>query len=122
MTIYHQTYQFHLPSTRPSYAPSLPLEPSHGTLNIHPDIDAHRLQASIEWTLISNVNTAQEITFDAVDLQIIRIQSTSADITTNYDGHKLTISLSEPVAKGDSVSYRLITKSMHRLPVAILVD
>lgn len=107
MTIYHQTGQFHLPSTRPSYAPSLPLEPSHGTLNIHPDIDAHRLQASIEWTLVSNVNTAQEITFDAVDLQIVRIQSKSTDITTNYDGHKLTIRWNEPVAKGNSVSVQI---------------
>ena len=108
MTIYHQTGSFHLPSTRPSYAPSLPLEPIHGTLFIHPDIEDQRLQASIEWTLQSHVHRAQEISFDAVDLELIRIQSPEdPDLETQYDGHKLTLRWSNPVPKGSTVSVKI---------------
>ena len=111
MTIYHQTGQFHLPSTRPSYAPSLPLEPTHGTLNIHPDIDAHRLQASIEWTLVSHVNTPKKSLWRCWFKR--SIQSTSADITTNYDGHNSQFAGVNPSPKVILSLYRLITKSMH---------
>jgi len=108
MTIYHRTGQFHLPSTRPAYAPNLPLEPTHGTLYIHPDIGAHRLQASIEWTLLSHVNTANEITFDAVDIDLVRIQSTEGTVLhTNYDGHRLTIRWRSPIPKGQTTTVKI---------------
>ena len=108
MTIYHRTGQFHLPSTRPAYAPSLPLEPTHGTLHIHPDVEAHRLQASIEWTLISHVNTANEVTLDAVDIDLVRIQSIeNVTLHTHYDGHRLTIQWETPIPKGDTTTVKI---------------
>ncbi len=107
MTIYHRTGSFHLPSTRPSYAPSLPLEPTHGTLHIHPDVDMHHLQASIEWTLLSHVDSAQEVSFDGVDLDIVRVQADDAAIHSEYDGSKLKIRWSDPIAKGQSVKVKI---------------
>ena len=57
--------------------------------------------------LVSHVNTAQEITFDAVDLEIVRIQSKSGDITTSYDGHKLTIRWAQSIVKNESATVQI---------------
>ena len=107
MTIHHLAGDFHLPSTTPSYAPSLPLEPQHGELSIQPDILSHRLQASIKWTVLSHVNSAQEITFHAEDLQIIRCTSPNAEIKHQYDGHLLTIRFTQAIPKGESRSIQI---------------
>ena len=107
MTIYHLAGDFHLPSTTPAYAPSLPLEPIHGTLNFHPDVQEHRLQASIEWTLHSHVNNASLLSLDAVDLEILEISSSKKDFTTDYDGHTLTIHWSTPISKGNQITLKI---------------
>ena len=107
MTTYHLTGDFHLPSATPSYAPSLPLEPIHGCLNFHPDILKSRLQASIEWTLFSHVNSACSIVLDAVDIHILQLTSSQSDFTTDYDGHKLQITWKTPIAKGGKVKIKI---------------
>jgi aminopeptidase N len=67
----------------------------------------HRLQASIQWTLSSRVNSAQEIVLNAVDLDIVRIQSTGHDLNTEYDGQLLTIRWESAIATGEEVTVQI---------------
>lgn len=107
MTIHHLTQastSFHLPSTEPAYAPSLPLEPIHGKIHFHPDIQDKVLHASVLWTVQSHVDTAQQINLDAKDIQIIRCfdidSSEENDCTFHYDGNTMEIRWIRPIAKG----------------------
>ena len=103
MTIHHLMGEFHLPSAKPSYAPSLPLEPIHGELHLKPDVLAHHLQASVTWTLLSHVNTANSLFLHAEDLDIIRVQDDEGnDISWTYDGHQLAIFWKENIPKGEN--------------------
>ena len=79
----YRTGDFHLHNTQPSYAPSLPLEPVHGTLRFNPDVLNHRLQVSIEWTLVSRVDSANELILNGIDLDIVRVQSPNNEISIN---------------------------------------
>ena len=103
----HRVGDFHLPSTQPSYAPNLPLEPIHGVLRFNPDILTHTVQSSIEWTLLSRVNTAKELILNGVDLNIVRIQSPGHEIATDYDGHLLTIRWSQPIPANTEITLRI---------------
>ena len=108
MTIHHLAGEFHLPSAAPSYAPSLPLEPVHGELHLKPDLSAHQLQASITWTLLSNVKTAKSVQFHAEDLEFIRIQDDNGrECNWTYDGHVLEVVWTEAVPKGETRSLKI---------------
>jgi aminopeptidase N len=110
MTIEHlySNGNFHLPSAKAAYAPNLRLEPVHGEIYFHPDLESKILQSSVVWKIRSNVKGANKIDLHAEDLKIIRVESQDEHkCTYSYNGSILTILWEEGINKAEERSVKI---------------
>lgn len=83
------------------YRPDLTLEPIHQTITLSFDIAKKLAIGSVNTIVKANNSNANEIILNAIDLEILNIQSNVGDLFWNYDGTEITLFWKKSFEKGE---------------------
>ncbi|MCP4760341.1 MAG: hypothetical protein GY870_01085 [archaeon] len=98
------------PKTEKSYPPSLQLEPIHQTIKLSFDINNKKAIGSVSTKIKANTINSSEISFDVVDLEIIKVKGID---NWNYNGKKIKLSWNTPLKKGEEREFLIEYKIDH---------
>jgi aminopeptidase N len=98
---------FPLPGAQPQFGPDKVVDVVHIHLDLRPDIEAARLEASCTTTVRAIENGVTRLVLDAVDLRVRAVTHEGAPLRFRSTSATLEIALGAPLAAGETLSFRV---------------
>jgi aminopeptidase N len=99
-TEHNRHKSFELPGAKPHYNPDKPGQVEHIFLNLSLDIPNQSYQGNCSIRILPIRNNIENLTLDAVNLNIQSVRVDEVEQQFEYDGEKLCIKLSQPTQTG----------------------
>jgi len=95
------------PGTAPQFAPDVPVAAQHLRLELHLDFDAQHAWGTTTHTLEVLAPEVVRVAFDAISLEVSRVQVNGRNAPFVNDGRKVTVELPRKLKRGQTCEVRL---------------
>ncbi|MBD2325586.1 M1 family metallopeptidase [Alkalinema sp. FACHB-956] len=99
--------RFELPGARPQYTPDRPGQVHHIFLDLVLDLAQHTCQGRCQIKLVPIRSGLEQLTLDAVDLQIQDVRVGGETQIFDYDGQQIQVHLSQPTQQGQAIDLEI---------------